>query len=73
MTVARELASNTLDLVGVQGVRWDKGGTVRAGDYIMIRLKSGNASHHSVQNLSSSCLSKNIKIKVYLTIILPVL
>jgi hypothetical protein len=22
-----------LDLVGVQGVRWDKGGTVRAGDY----------------------------------------
>jgi len=22
-----------LDLVGVQGVRWEKGGTVRAGDY----------------------------------------
>jgi len=22
-----------LDLVGVQEVRWDKGGTVRAGDY----------------------------------------
>jgi hypothetical protein len=33
MTVARELARNKLDLVGVQEVRWDKGGTVRAGDY----------------------------------------
>jgi hypothetical protein len=33
MTVVRELAGYKLDLVGVQGVRWDKGGTVRAGDY----------------------------------------
>ena len=31
---ARELARYKLDLVGVQGVRWDRGGTVRAGDYI---------------------------------------
>jgi hypothetical protein len=31
-TVARELARNKLDLVGAQEVRWDKGGTVRAGD-----------------------------------------
>ena len=30
---ARELARNELDVVGVQEVRWDKGGTVRAGDY----------------------------------------
>ena len=29
--VASELARNKLDLVGVQEVRWDKGGTVRAG------------------------------------------
>ena len=29
----RALARYKLDLVGVQGVRWDKGGTVRAGDY----------------------------------------
>jgi hypothetical protein len=36
------------------------------------RLKSGNACY-SVQNLwSSSLLSKNIKIKIYKTIILPV-
>ena len=31
---ARELARNKLDVVGVQEVRWDKEGTVTAGDYI---------------------------------------
>ena len=30
---ARELSRYKLDVVGVQEVRWDKGGTVRAGDY----------------------------------------
>ena len=40
---------------------------------IKSRLKSGNACYHSVQNLlSSSLLSKNIKIKTYRTIILAV-
>jgi len=33
-TVARELARYKLDLVVVQEVRWDKGGTVRAGDCV---------------------------------------
>jgi len=32
-TAARELAKYTLDVVGVQEVRWDKGDTVRTGDY----------------------------------------
>jgi len=37
------------------------------------RLKSGNSCYHSMQNLlTSSLLSKNLKIKVYRTIILPV-
>ena len=37
------------------------------------RLKSGNACYHSVQNLlSSRLLSKNLKIKIYRTINLPV-
>jgi hypothetical protein len=37
------------------------------------RLKSGNACYHSVQNiLSSSLISKNLQIKVYRTMILPV-
>jgi len=36
------------------------------------RLKSANACYHSVQNLlSSTALSKNLKIKIYITIILP--
>ena len=40
---------------------------------IKSRLKSGNACCHSVQNLlSSRLLSKNLKIKIYRTIILPV-
>jgi len=40
---------------------------------IKSRLKSGNACYHSVQNiLSYSLVSKNLKIKIYRTIILPV-
>jgi len=40
---------------------------------IKSRLKLRNACYHSVQNrLSSSLLSKNLKIKSYRTIILPV-
>ena len=40
---------------------------------IKSRLKLGNACFYSVQNLlSSSLLSKNLKIKIYRTIILPV-
>jgi hypothetical protein len=40
---------------------------------IKSRLKSGNASCHSVQNLlSSGLLHKNLKIKIYRNIILPV-
>jgi len=36
---ARELSRYKSDLVGVQGVRWDKGGTVRAGNYIFSMKK----------------------------------
>jgi hypothetical protein len=37
------------------------------------RLNSGNSCYHSVQNLLSFCLlSTNVKIRVYKTIILPV-
>jgi hypothetical protein len=40
---------------------------------IKSRLRSGNACYHSVQNLlSSRLLSKNVKIKIYRTITLPV-
>ena len=37
------------------------------------RFKSGNVCYHSVQNLlSSSLLSKNLKVRVYVTVTLPV-
>jgi len=40
---------------------------------IKSRLNSGNACYHSVQNLlSSTSLSKHLKINIYRTIILPV-
>ena len=40
---------------------------------IKSRLESGSACYHSVQNLlSSRLLSKNLKIKIYRTVILPV-
>jgi hypothetical protein len=36
------------------------------------RLHSRNACYHSVQSLLSSCLqSRNVKVKIYKTIILP--
>ena len=43
-TAARELVRYKLDLVGVQEVRRDKGGTVRAGDYYIFYAKE-NQNH----------------------------
>jgi hypothetical protein len=41
-------------------------------DEIKSRLNSGNACSYSVQNLlSSRLISKNLKIKIYKTVILP--
>jgi hypothetical protein len=45
MTVVGELARYKLDLVGVQEFRWDKAGTIRAGDYTLFYGK-GNDNHH---------------------------
>jgi len=42
---SRELGRYQLDVVGVQEVRWDKGGTVREGDYDFFYGK-GNENHH---------------------------
>jgi exonuclease III len=43
-TVARGLAKYNLDLVGVQEVRWDKGGTERAQGYTFV-YGAGNEDH----------------------------
>jgi len=46
---------------------------ISIAEEIKSRLRSGNACYHSVQNLlSSRLLSKNLKIKIYRNIILPV-
>jgi hypothetical protein len=46
---------------------------VVADDEIKSRLNSGNACYYSVQNLlSSRLISKNLKNKIYKTVILPV-
>jgi len=39
---ARELRRYKLDVVGVQEVRWDKGGTVREGDCDFFYWKGNN-------------------------------
>jgi exonuclease III len=43
-TVARDLGKYKLDLVGVQEVRWEKGGTERAEDYTFF-YGQGNGDH----------------------------
>jgi hypothetical protein len=41
-------------------------------EQITSRVNAGNACYHSVQRLLSSCLlSRNVKVKIYKTIILP--
>jgi hypothetical protein len=42
--VAKDLGKHELDLVGVLEVRWDKGGTERAEDYIFF-YGAGNKDH----------------------------
>jgi hypothetical protein len=44
MTVLRELSNYKLDLVGMQEVRWEGGGTEPAGEYTFIYGK-GNENH----------------------------
>jgi len=54
----RELARYKFDLVGVQEVRWDKGGTVRAEDYNFFLWKKKRRSsigkrifvHHRIES-----------------------
>jgi hypothetical protein len=42
--VAEEISKYKLDLVGVQGVRWDGGGIKPAGEYTFLYTK-GNENH----------------------------
>jgi hypothetical protein len=42
--VAKEISKYKLDIVGVQDVRWDRGGTEPAGEYTFFSGK-GNENH----------------------------
>jgi hypothetical protein len=44
MTVARELATYRLDLLDVQEVRWDIGGTVRVEDHTFLLKRKRKSS-----------------------------
>jgi exonuclease III len=44
VTVSKELSKYRLNLVGVQEVRWEGGGTERAGEYTFFYGK-GNQNH----------------------------
>jgi hypothetical protein len=44
ITVSREITDYKLHLVGVQEVRWDRGGTEQAGEY-MFFYGTGNENH----------------------------
>ena len=50
---ARELARCKLDLVGVQEVTWDKGGTVRAGVYNFFYGKGNETKNKYIQKKQS--------------------
>jgi hypothetical protein len=50
---ARELARYKFDLVGVKEFRWDKGGTVRVGDYVFLygkERKNMRWEHNSIRS-----------------------
>jgi exonuclease III len=56
---ARELARYKLDLLGVQEVRWDKGGTARGGEYNFFyvnkrKSSTGNGIFCTPQNTITS-------------------
>jgi hypothetical protein len=66
-----ELATVNAEVQTAKFIIWSSVNCVR--EEIKSRLNSGNARYHSVQSLlSSRLLSRNVKAKIYKTIILPV-
>ena len=53
-TVVRELARYKLDVVDVQEIRWDKGGTTRSGDYTLFCGKRNENHQLGTEYFSTS-------------------
>jgi hypothetical protein len=56
MTVASKISKYKLDLVGVQEVRWDRGGTAPAGEYTFFYGKGNENTGESYQHLKGKSL-----------------
>jgi hypothetical protein len=56
MKVAEEISKYKLDLVGVQEVRWDRGGTEPAGEYTFFFCGKGKENHELGTGLYSYIL-----------------
>ena len=74
---ARELGRYKLDVVGVQVVRWDKGGKVREGDYDFFYEKGNSiqekrSKSFGAEYFSSGLLPNNIKFQKYRNLMLCV-
>jgi hypothetical protein len=48
LTVSKELSKYKLDLVGVQEVRWEGGGTEQAGEYTFFYGKGNDCTRRQV-------------------------
>jgi hypothetical protein len=78
MIISRYLNSGQNQNIRIANESFEKGTTTLTNqndnhDEIKSRLNSGNCCYYSVQNLlSSHLISKNLKIKIYKTVILPV-
>jgi hypothetical protein len=72
-TAVRELARYKLHLVGVLDFRWDKGGTVRTGDYICFygkgkenhQLGTGFFVYHGILSASLRTIEENTAASVF--------
>jgi hypothetical protein len=60
MTVAKEISKYKSDLVGVQEVKWDRGGTEPAGEYTVTDLINALPSNSSVNTIQQATIDEAV-------------